>query len=199
MLCLVCGVKYSIFEPIPEHRRSCPYMLVISKGVHPHPIPFPDKTPPIFRSEIFRLLETIRDDLPDLTSRRFLRHPVLKAYLSSHFPDIPNPTISDLHVSLANRAHLRAYIDQAKHKHFPMGTGWEGMSCTSSVENLDVAAMLKSVSQVQNISRNKRNSLNQMINISAESLRFLKALMINIRKMKSSHLKTAMLFVLSYA
>lgn len=67
------------------------------------------------------------------------------------------------------------------------------------VENLDVAAMLKSVSQVQNISRNKSNGLNQMINISAGSLRFLKALMISMRKMKSSHLKTAMLSVLSYA
>jgi hypothetical protein len=126
MLRLSCRVKFSTFEPLPEYRKLCPYMLVISKGAHPHPIPFPQKTPSIVRSEIFRLLETIKEDLPDLTSQCFLCHPVLKSYLVSRFPDTVNPTLSDLHISLANRSHLRAYIDQAKREHFPAGTGWNG-------------------------------------------------------------------------
>ncbi|KAJ7687183.1 hypothetical protein B0H14DRAFT_3534204 [Mycena olivaceomarginata] len=46
-------------------------------------------------------------DLPDMTARRFLRHPAIKSYLYTTFPDLRNPTLSHLHPSLANRAHLR--------------------------------------------------------------------------------------------
>jgi hypothetical protein len=126
MLRLHCAVKFRIFDPLPAYRKSCPYTLVIDHGIHPHPIPLPQKTPPVLRSEIFGLLENMKDDLPDLTSRRFLRHPVLKAYLSTRFPEIAVPTLSDLHVSLANRSHLKSYINIAKEEHFPAGTGWEG-------------------------------------------------------------------------
>jgi hypothetical protein len=77
------------------------------------------------------LLESVGEDLPDLTPRRFLRHPILKEHLRQHFPNAqPPPTISDLHVSLANRKHLGAYIERAKKIHFPAGTGWEGVSFT---------------------------------------------------------------------
>jgi hypothetical protein len=80
------------------------------------------------RKEIFQLLESMGDDLPDLTPRKFLRHSILKAYLRQQFSNSDEPlTISDLHVSLANRAHLRSYIEKAKKIHFPAGTGWEGM------------------------------------------------------------------------
>lgn len=44
----------------------------------------------------------------------------------------PPPTLSDLHVSLANRAHLGAYIEKSKETHFPAGTGWEGMFLVST-------------------------------------------------------------------
>ncbi|KAF8218547.1 hypothetical protein L208DRAFT_1350368, partial [Tricholoma matsutake] len=68
----------------------------------------------------------MKDDLPDLTSWRFLQHAVLRAYLSTCFPEIAVPTLSDLHISLANRSHLKSYIKIAKEEHFPAGTGWEG-------------------------------------------------------------------------
>ncbi|KAJ7845948.1 hypothetical protein B0H14DRAFT_2303110, partial [Mycena olivaceomarginata] len=58
--------------------------------------------------------------------RRFLRHPAVKSYLSTHLPNIRNPTLSHLHPSLANRAHLSAYIARAKNEHFPDGTDWKG-------------------------------------------------------------------------
>jgi hypothetical protein len=35
-------------------------------------------------------------------------------------------TLSHLHPSLANRAHLSAYIASAKKEHFPHGTDWKG-------------------------------------------------------------------------
>lgn len=123
---LDCDVKFRIFEPIAEYRRDCPYVLVTSAGSHTHPIPLPQKTPPVIRNELVRLLGNLEDGVADLTPRRLLRHPVLRTYLRDRFPEIPSPSLSDLHVSLANRAHLKWYINQAKIKHFPEGTGWEG-------------------------------------------------------------------------
>jgi hypothetical protein len=126
MMNLSCGTKFRIFEPLEEYRHKCPYILITIKGEHPHPIPLPQKTPPAIRSEIFKLLASLEEDLPDLTPRRFLRHSIVKAYLRQQFPGVPQPTLLDLHVSLANRAHPGSYIEQAKTKHFPEGTGWEG-------------------------------------------------------------------------
>ncbi|KAJ7867876.1 hypothetical protein B0H14DRAFT_2346807, partial [Mycena olivaceomarginata] len=60
--------------------------------------------------------------------RRFLRHPAVKAYLQRRFPDIFNPTLIELHTSLANRSHLEIYITTAKAELFPAGTGWKGPS-----------------------------------------------------------------------
>lgn len=130
---LECDVKLHVIEPHVEYRKSCPWILVTSKGAHAHPIPFPQKTPPAVREELFRLLNTLPDDLADLTPRRFLRHPILKAYLRDRFPSQIMPALSDLHVSLANRSHLKAYIEQAKKDSYPCGTGWEGMSSLNSI------------------------------------------------------------------
>ncbi|KAJ7488621.1 hypothetical protein B0H11DRAFT_2406715 [Mycena galericulata] len=94
---------------------------------HHHPIPFPTKTPPSIKEEILRLLPHFQEDLPDLTPRRFLRHPITKSYLSEKFPKEWNPTLSDLHISLANRSHLKAFIDQVRKGLFSCGTGWKGV------------------------------------------------------------------------
>lgn len=124
---LSCKVKFRVYEPLKESQRDCPYILVIISGNHLHPIPLPQKTPPIIRQDIMRLLESVGEDLPDLTPRKFLRHPILKEYLRQRFPNAqPPPTLSDLHVSLANRNHIDVYIESAKKTHFPAGTGWDG-------------------------------------------------------------------------
>lgn len=118
-----------MFEPLPEYRGVCPFLLVTSNGAHYHPIPIPRKTPPAIRAEIFQLLENLGEDLPDLTPRSFLRHPTVKSYVLQKLPDVLLPTLSDVHVSLANRSHIKTYIAQAKAQHFPRGTGWEGGYC----------------------------------------------------------------------
>lgn len=46
---------------------------------------------------------------------------------------VQNPMLSDLHISLSNRSHLKVYIDHAKKTHFPSGTGWEG-TCSYSYQ-----------------------------------------------------------------
>ncbi|KAJ6617105.1 hypothetical protein B0H10DRAFT_1948621 [Mycena sp. CBHHK59/15] len=122
---LSCSCKIKVYEPLEEYQDVCPSVLVVLEGVHFHPIPLPAKTPPAIKAEILRLLPRFQEDLPDLTPRRFLRNPIVKSYLSVKFPNILNPTMSDLHTSLANRSHLKAFIDQVRKGLFPSGTGWK--------------------------------------------------------------------------
>lgn len=131
-----CSCKFRVYEPFPEYRARCPKVLVVCKGQHTHPIPLPTKTPAKVRHQLGRLLLDLDYDLPDLTPRRLLRHPALQAFLRSSLPDVPNPILGDLHTSLANKDHIRAYITDAKNEGFPAGTGWSGMhapfqSCSS--------------------------------------------------------------------
>ncbi|KAJ6549305.1 hypothetical protein DFH09DRAFT_1281487 [Mycena vulgaris] len=110
-----------------KQRRFCPFILIVTSGDHPHPVPLPTKTPPQVRSILMSLFEQLGEDLPDLTARKFIRHPILKSFLQKRFPDVISPTLADWHVSLANRAHLKAYIKQAREQHYPFGTGWAGV------------------------------------------------------------------------
>lgn len=122
-----CQSSIRVYEPLEEYRSSCPKILIVCRGPHLHPIPLPLKTPPIIRLRIFELLERLGTDLADLTPRCFLRHSIIQAHLQDAFPHSPHPTISNLHVSLNNREHLRVYIEDAKSKAFPEGTGWAGL------------------------------------------------------------------------
>ncbi|KAJ7442069.1 hypothetical protein B0H11DRAFT_1749418 [Mycena galericulata] len=124
---LPCDCKVHAYVPLTEYRTECPKVLVVSKGIHYHPIPLPTKTPRTVKAEILDLLPRFQEDLPDLTPRRFLRNPIVKSYLALKFPDVLNPTLSDLHISLANRSHLKAYIDKIRKAVFPHGTDWKGL------------------------------------------------------------------------
>lgn len=123
---LECHSTFRIYEPLEEYRSTCPRVLIVCSGPHIHPIPSPLKTPPTVRHTIFRLLSNLGQDLADITPRRFLRHPNVRSYLKETFPHKHPPTLSDLHISLSNQEHLRSYLDQAKMKAFPEGTGWGG-------------------------------------------------------------------------
>ncbi|KAJ6600477.1 hypothetical protein DFH09DRAFT_1070271 [Mycena vulgaris] len=136
MIRLECKCTFRIYEPLEEYQDDFPYLLVVSKGVHSHPIPLPSKTPPRIRGEILDLLPRFQEDFPDLTPRRFLRHLIVKAHLALRFPQIQNPTLSDLHISLANRSHLKMYIDQVRTKLYPAGTGWKGILHLNEVQSI---------------------------------------------------------------
>ncbi|KII92936.1 hypothetical protein PLICRDRAFT_103444 [Plicaturopsis crispa FD-325 SS-3] len=105
---LPCKSIYRLYEPIAEWRKDCPRVLLTAHGVHTHPVPLPRKTPPTIRSELFALFRDMDGDLPDLTPRRFLRHPILKTYLSKRLPEVYLPT-------------------PIKDELFPSGTGWKGL------------------------------------------------------------------------
>ncbi|KAJ6491498.1 hypothetical protein DFH09DRAFT_1105027 [Mycena vulgaris] len=132
---LECSCRFRCIQPIESSREACPFFLLVVQGAHPHPIPLPERTPPKVRAEIFKLLENVGEDLPDMTPRAFLRHPTVQAYLKSKFPQNQNPTLSRLHSSLANRSHLNAYIQQAKITHFPKGTDWKGVLHRKQVQD----------------------------------------------------------------
>lgn len=127
LVSLPCNTSFRCFEPLEEYRAACPQMLVVCRYAHSHPIPLPIKTPPAICREVFDLLSTIEQDLADITPRRFLRHPVTRAYLNDRLPTIQNPCLADLHISLANRDHIKTYISQVQRNCFPFGTGWKGM------------------------------------------------------------------------
>ncbi|KAJ7580435.1 hypothetical protein C8J56DRAFT_1058074 [Mycena floridula] len=135
MVRMECGVKVGIFQPLEAHRRACPYVLVTVKGVHEHPIPLPLRTPPAAKAIVLDLIDKIGTELADLTTRRFLRHPAVRAYLQETFPGEVAPNFSQIHVSLANRAHLSSYIDKASKKKFPFGTGWEGVKHLKEIQD----------------------------------------------------------------
>ncbi|KAG7090286.1 hypothetical protein E1B28_011884 [Marasmius oreades] len=122
-----CAVTFREYEPLEEYRTDCPFQLVVSRGVHTHPIPRLNKTPTLVCYELNDLLRKLDADLPDLTPRGFLRHPTVIAYFQDRFPLLHSPTISDLHISLSNRSHLKVYIDAIKKESFPEGTGWKGL------------------------------------------------------------------------
>jgi hypothetical protein len=123
---LDCYCTFRCYEPLEEYRHDCPRILVVCRGGHSHPIPLPSRTPPSIRLEVFDLLKSLDMDLPDLTPRRFLRHSVTIAYLQERLPEVHHPNLADLHISLANREHVNAYILQIQKRCFPFGTGWKG-------------------------------------------------------------------------
>ncbi|KAJ3964422.1 hypothetical protein EV361DRAFT_812152, partial [Lentinula raphanica] len=127
MVTLSCRSIFRVYEPVEEFRQMCPRILVVCSGEHTHPVPLSTKTPPNIRSEILDLLETsMVRELADMTPRRFLRHPIVLSYIRRKVPFISQPQLSDLHPSLNNMDHLRAYITHVQDKVFPVGTGWEG-------------------------------------------------------------------------
>ncbi|KAJ6564612.1 hypothetical protein B0H19DRAFT_941881 [Mycena capillaripes] len=120
-MCVIdCQVKFRAWFPID--RKECPYVLITSQGIHRHPIPLPEKTPTAVRSQLLTLLQNLRHDLPDMTARRFLRHPAVKSYLymklactvSSHPRTFPLLSI------LSGVLHLKRLQDQQlpEHEHY---------------------------------------------------------------------------------
>ncbi|KAF9002823.1 hypothetical protein BDZ89DRAFT_1169676 [Hymenopellis radicata] len=139
---LTCQTRFRVYEPKEDYRKQCPYIFITVVGEHTHPVPLPTKTPPRVRALLFDLFAQIGISLADLTPRRFLRHPVVTAFLRKAFPKSISPTPADIHPSLANRAHLGMYIRQAKRDVYPHGSDWDGLlyRYKFQVENYPVEA-----------------------------------------------------------
>ncbi|THU94917.1 hypothetical protein K435DRAFT_798550 [Dendrothele bispora CBS 962.96] len=134
---LACSSKFHIYEPIPEERQNCPWALIVCSGAHTHPIPIPSKTPSNLRKEILDLLHSFGYQLAGLTPRRLFRHPLTHSFLRQKIPALQSqdPTLTDLHPSLASSDHIKAYILQAQQQVFPEGTGWTGLQSLKNIQD----------------------------------------------------------------
>ncbi|KAK0434844.1 hypothetical protein EV421DRAFT_1909145 [Armillaria borealis] len=133
-----CEAKFSTYIPLPGYRDQCSKVLVVCHSPHRHPIPLPSTTPEPIKQSLRAMLLTLGQDLPDMTPRRLLRHPLFRAYLTTQLPNIPQPMATDLHPSLANLDHLDALINIAIKQEYPEGTGWDGVKAlfTSQCNNV---------------------------------------------------------------
>lgn len=129
-----CTAMFRVFQPNEGFRNRCPRVLVVCSGAHTHPMPLLSRAPPLVQQTISNILDNIKDELPDLTPRRFLRHPLLQSFLCSKFPSKTSPSLIDIHPSLANRDYVRMLIHNAKHQRFPKGTGWPGPSIFANLK-----------------------------------------------------------------
>lgn len=62
---LFCKARFNFFIPHPESRTQCPWMLLISTGLHDHPPPPPKKTVIEVLEGIYQAVSHIND--PDLS------------------------------------------------------------------------------------------------------------------------------------
>jgi len=65
-----CGVRYSKIVPIDI--ENCPYMILVSVGVHTHPPPPPNHVPITIRSRLQELIHQADTDATDITPTRII-------------------------------------------------------------------------------------------------------------------------------
>ncbi|KAK7015645.1 hypothetical protein R3P38DRAFT_3321572 [Favolaschia claudopus] len=107
---LGCSSKFRVFEPKEEFRTACPMVLIVTNT-----------------AKLMEILGKLAEDLPDITPRKFIRHPLVQSFLRSKYPLVVCPTLADWHVSLSNRSHINSYIKLGNPEHCPFGTGWSGV------------------------------------------------------------------------
>ena len=104
--------------------------MLISRGFHSHPDPFPIKTPPPILDLLRQLLLELDWKLADATPRKLMTDSgfiySLRRCLGWSQPC--DPTFADLHPSLGNLDHVRRLIIQLRKTFFPKGTDFEGSS-----------------------------------------------------------------------
>ena len=65
-----CGVRYSKIVPIDI--ENCPYMILVSVGVHTHPPPPPNHVPITIRSRLQELIHQADTDATDIMPTRII-------------------------------------------------------------------------------------------------------------------------------
>ncbi|KIJ33839.1 hypothetical protein M422DRAFT_182788 [Sphaerobolus stellatus SS14] len=122
-----CNSRLLLYIPTEDFISVCPYILVVCVGPHEHPIPIPSKTPPTIKEQVLDMVRRMDLDIADATPRRMMRHPAVYTRIRELCPDMENPTLIDIHPSLANKDHLRVYVNQIKSDIYPEGTDWNGV------------------------------------------------------------------------
>ncbi|KAG8934916.1 hypothetical protein FRC01_012965, partial [Tulasnella sp. 417] len=121
-----CMSKLDTFIPLDLHRF--PYVVIVTSGAHNHPPPHPTKTPIIFVDFLRSLILEEGWKIADATPRRLITDGAFVARLRHilGWTATANPSLADLHPSLANLDHVSWLIKEIQRIHFPDGTDWAG-------------------------------------------------------------------------
>ncbi|CBF78887.1 predicted protein [Aspergillus nidulans FGSC A4] len=95
----------------------------VSRGIHSHPPPPPNKPPQLILDEILDLIRKMQS--PDLTPSLFLRSPALKQFCQKY----NGQTLSQIHNSFVNQDRFAAIIAKEKALLYPKGRGLAGVRC----------------------------------------------------------------------
>ncbi|RGB34888.1 hypothetical protein C1646_759990 [Rhizophagus diaphanus] len=112
-----CGVKY--YKIVPADIESCPYIIIVSKGIHTHPPPPPNHVPSAIRSRLQELIYQANTDTMDIAPR-IVTGNLIKTYFGIDY-------LADVHASLNNAARLRYFVNKIQKEINPQGYGLLGV------------------------------------------------------------------------
>lgn len=121
-----CPCRFDIYEPIDL--LQCPYILIVTRNPHTHPLPERTKTPATIARIFNTLLLALGWRLADATPRRLLLDHRFVRDLREilDWRDARDPGLGDLHPSLANFDHAARLINKLRYEEYPEGTGLQG-------------------------------------------------------------------------
>ncbi|GBC31112.2 hypothetical protein GLOIN_2v1866968 [Rhizophagus irregularis DAOM 181602=DAOM 197198] len=114
----LCEVRFS--KLIPVDIKSCPFVILTSKGIHTHPPPPPNQVPVTIRTRLQELIHQANNDNTDVTPTHIITGNLIKTYFGVEY-------LSDIHASLNNTDRLRYYIDKIQKEIHPQGQGLLGV------------------------------------------------------------------------
>lgn len=126
---------FYIYTPIDLGTHS--WIAIVCRRPHNHPPPEPCKTPEPYRRILYHILQGMGRRLAGASCLGVSRDPqviaLLRGYLNWPSESLLDPTLIDLHPSLANLDHLEYLIKIIKSRDFPDGMGWKGSSFSSPI------------------------------------------------------------------
>ncbi len=65
-----CNVIF--YKLIPYDLKKTPYVVLVSKGIHEHPPPSPERVSQEVTSKLKAIVETVHNDLVDISPRKLI-------------------------------------------------------------------------------------------------------------------------------
>lgn len=123
-----CPVIFEFFYAMDtEERRKHPFVILVCRNKHSHSPPSPLKTPPRELAKLQTLLLHMKWSLAEATPRKILNDSGFMMGLRQimNWECEREPSLSDLHPSLANSSHVQRIIDALRKRYFYNGNGFE--------------------------------------------------------------------------
>ncbi|POG57709.1 hypothetical protein GLOIN_2v1791412 [Rhizophagus irregularis DAOM 181602=DAOM 197198] len=92
--------------------EKCSYIILISKGIHFHLPPPPNRVPVTIQDHLQELIHQANDDTVDVTPTRIITGNLIKTYFGTEY-------LADMHASLNNADHLRYYVNKIQKEIYP--------------------------------------------------------------------------------